>query len=65
MVSMFGHQTGIVLISNSFENKKKSEIHSVQELISQLEQKGMVLTLDAMHCQKKQSKPSWMVEMSM
>lgn len=65
VVSMFGHKTGIVLISNSFENKEKSEIHSVQELISQLEQRGMVLTLDAMHCQKKQSKPSWMVEMSM
>ena len=65
MVSMFAHKVGIVLRSNSYENKKKSEIHSVQELISQLEQKGMILTLDALHCQKKQSKPSWIVEMSM
>jgi len=65
MVSVFGHKMGIVLASNSFENKKTSEIHCVQELISQLEQKGMVLTLDAMHCQKKLSKPSWMVEMTM
>lgn len=65
VVSMFGHKTGIVLLSSSFENKKKSEIVSVQELISQLEQKGMVLTLDALHCQKKLSKPSWIVEMSM
>lgn len=65
MVSMFAHKVGIVLRSNNYENKKKSEIHSVQELISHLEHKGMVLTLDALHCPKKQSKPSWIVEMSM
>jgi hypothetical protein len=65
MVSIFNHEMGIVLASNSYENKGKSEIHSVQELVSKLEQKGMVLTLDALHCQKKLSKPSWIVEMSM
>lgn len=65
MVSIFNHKSGIVLISSEYENKGKSEIHSVQELIYKLEQKGMVLTLDALHCQKKQSKPSWIVEMSM
>jgi hypothetical protein len=65
MVSMFNHKTGIVLASHTFENKKSSEIQSVQELIAKLEQRGMVLTLDALHCQKKQSKPSWMVEMTM
>ena len=65
MVSMFAHKMGIVLRSNNYENKNRSEIHSVQELISHLEQRGIVLTLDALHCQKKQSKPSWIVEMSM
>jgi hypothetical protein len=65
MVSIFSHHSGIVLQSKGFENKVRSEIHCVQDLISQLEQKGMVLTLDAMHCQKKLSKPSWIVEMSM
>jgi hypothetical protein len=65
LVSVFNHEIGIVLTSSAYENKAKSEIHSVQELISKLEQKGMVLTLDALHCQKKQSKPSWIVEMSM
>lgn len=65
MVSIFSHHTGIVLRSKGFENKTTSEIHCVQEIIAQLEQKGMVLTLDAMHCQKKLSKPSWIVEMSM
>lgn len=52
IVSMFGHKTGIVIQSNGFENKKKSEIHCVQDLIQRLEHKGMVLTLDALHCQK-------------
>lgn len=65
MVSVFNHETGIVLMSNAYENKGESEIHSVQDLILRLEQKGMILTLDALHCQKKQSKPSWIVEMSM
>jgi hypothetical protein len=65
MVSMFSHKVGIVLRSNNYENKRQSEIHCVQELLSQLEQKGMVLTLDALHCQKKLSRPSWIVEMSM
>jgi len=65
IVSVFTHETGIVLKSNGFENKKQSEIHCVQDLIEHLEQKGMVLTLDAIHCQKKPSKPSWIVEMSM
>lgn len=65
MVSVFNHHTGMVLVSQAYENKVQSEIHSVQDLISKLEQKGMVLTLDALHCQKKHSKPSWIVEMSM
>lgn len=65
MVSVFNHETGMVLVSSTYENKDKSEIHSVQDLILTLEQKGMVLTLDALHCQKKLSKPSWIVEMSM
>lgn len=65
IVSMFSHKAGIVLSSNTFENKKTSEIRCAQELIAQIEEKGMVLTLDAIHCQKKQSKPSWIVEMSM
>lgn len=65
IVSLFGHKSGIVLRSNSYENKKTSEICCVQELIGQIEQKGLVLTLDALHCQKKPLKPSWMEEMTM
>ena len=65
IVSLFGHKSGIVIHSNGFENKRESEIHWVQDLIHQLEHKGMVLTLDALHCQKKLSKPSWIKEMTM
>lgn len=65
IVSLFCHKTGIVIQSTGYENKLKSEIHSVQELIAGLEQKGMILTLDAIHCQKKLSKPSWIQEMTM
>lgn len=65
MVSVFSTKTGMVLSSNTFENKKTSEILCAQELIEQLEEKGMILTLDALHCQKKLSKTSWIVEMSM
>lgn len=52
LVSIFTHRSGIVLQSKGFENKTTSEIHCVQDIISQIEQKGMTLTLDAMHCQK-------------
>jgi hypothetical protein len=65
IVSMFGHKSGIVLRSNSYENKTSSEIYCVQELIRQLDQKGLVLTLDALHCQKKLLKLSWLEEMTM
>lgn len=65
MVSVFSHRAGIVLRSRGYENKNSSEIQCVQHIIDELEQKGMVLTLDAIHCQKKPSKPSWIVEMSM
>lgn len=65
IVSMFCQRNGIVLASKSYDKKKGSEIYCVQDLIAQLEQKGMVLTLDALHCQKKRSKPSWIVEMTM
>ena len=35
------------------ENKKKSEIATVQELLEILDLKGVVFTFDALHCQKK------------
>lgn len=41
--------------AKSFTNgSKKNEISTVQELVKALNLEGMVLTLDALHCQKKQ-----------
>lgn len=54
LVSAFSHQTGLVRQVVRMENGKSSEIASVQALIEQLEEKGLLLTLDALHCQKKQ-----------
>lgn len=65
MVSMFCSKKGIVISSKSIENKKSNEGDAARTLIEQLELKGVVFTMDALHCQKKQRKPSWSQEMSM
>ncbi len=44
--------TGISLLQKTVENKT-NEIPAVQELINMLDVKGMVITADAMHCQKE------------
>ena len=54
MVSVFSHQRKQVLEMNQYENKKQSEISVVTDLIEQLGFTGVRLTLDALHCQKKQ-----------
>jgi hypothetical protein len=38
----------------SFHNGKSSEIGAVRTLLQQLDLKGVWVTLDALHCQKKQ-----------
>jgi len=65
MVSVFARAKGISLAASTYENKKESEIKVARELINELDRKGLVLTLDAVHCQKKQPKPSWQEEMTM
>lgn len=65
IVSAFCRSKGINLTSGHYENKKESELNSVLELIELFENKGVVITLDALHCQKKRSKPSWSLEMTM
>lgn len=64
LVSMFCSKKGIVIGSKSIENKKSHEGAAARELIEQLELKGVIFTLDALHCQKKQRKLSWSQEMS-
>ena len=53
IVSVFAQKQGIVLGLEKLENKKGSEISQVQNLISGLDIEGVVLSLDALHCQKK------------
>ncbi len=44
--------TGISLLQKTVENKT-NEIPAVKELIEMLDVKGMIITADAMHCQKE------------
>lgn len=54
LVSAFCQQTGLIEEVERFENGSQSEIGSVRELLERMRQRGLLLTLDALHCQKKQ-----------
>jgi len=53
IVSVFASKRGLVLGMEKFENQDKSEIQTVQDLITALDIKGSVFSLDSLHCQKK------------
>ena len=53
LVSVFSQKRGQVIVSEAYENKKTSEIPTVESLIERLDLKDVVFTLDALHCQKK------------
>jgi len=55
MVSLFSQQQGTVVATAVMENNKESEISVIQQLLSQLKLENHVFTMDALHCQKKQS----------
>ena len=65
MVSLFTHKVGVVLGAQSIENKKENEGQAARELISKFSEKGIIFTMDALHCQKKHSVISWSQEMTM
>ena len=52
-VSAFSHQRKIVLGIKMMETQTESEIYVVRDLIELLDLTGVVLTMDALHCQKK------------
>lgn len=64
MVTIFSNNLGVAITALPNENKKSNEGTAVKALINQMQLKGVTFTLDAMHCQKKLSKPSWTVEMT-
>jgi len=53
MVQVFSHQSGQVVGLQAFHNGKQGEAQVVRELIQKLDLKGAMLTLDALHSQKK------------
>jgi hypothetical protein len=53
MVSIFCQKTGMVVNTELIELKKSHEIGAVQFMLGQLKAKGIILTGDALHCQKK------------
>ena len=58
MVSLFLSDLGVVIGTQRYENKKQGENAAAMQLLSNLlsvlQGKGVILTLDALHCQKKQ-----------
>ena len=55
MVSVYSHQRGIVLRTQTMSNKLESEITVVEKIVREFCGDEVVFTLDALHCQKKQS----------
>jgi hypothetical protein len=54
VVSIYAHGTGLVHAVRASETKKSYEPETVRKMIEQLNLKEYILTLDALHCQKKQ-----------
>lgn len=61
MVSLFSQQQGIVVATAIMENKLESEINVIQQLLKKLKLENHLFTLDALHCQKKQSRQSSLI----
>jgi len=53
MVRLFSQKLGIVTHLATTKSKA-SELKAMQDLLQTLEVKGVIITLDALHCQKKQ-----------
>lgn len=52
MVSVYSQRQGVVLEAVAFEHKSVSEVKVVQRLLEALQLQDVVVTLDALHCQK-------------
>lgn len=53
LVSLYCQQQGVVLSAQAFENQHQSELEVVQQLLRALHIEGNIITLDALHAQKK------------
>ncbi len=52
MVSVYSQRQGIVLATQAIDHKNSSELKVVQKLLEALAPQDVVVTLDALHCQK-------------
>ena len=52
MVRLFSQKLGIITHIGTTKNKS-GELKAMQQLLENLELKGVIITLDALHCQKK------------
>jgi hypothetical protein len=53
LVSVYSHERGWVVRHQVMENQQRSEIEVVESLINELSGTGVIITVDALHCQKK------------
>jgi hypothetical protein len=53
VVSVYSPTQRVVIAQKSFENKVQSEIQVVEQLLTQLGLTRVVVSMDALHCQKK------------
>lgn len=56
ILSAFSTETCLILAHIEIDDKS-NEIPAAQQLLSELKLDGQIVTLDAMHCQKKHSRP--------
>jgi hypothetical protein len=52
-VSLFRRSSGLVQAAQKLENNKEGEIAVLQGMLSALSARGVTITMDALHCQKK------------
>ena len=58
VVSFYCQRTGLTVALQDYTDKKTGELSVVRELLAGLQDRGVVLTLDALHAQKKRPPPS-------
>jgi hypothetical protein len=63
-VHAFRVGSGLIVQTQGFENKHQSEITVVEEMMKAFTGSGYLITMDALHAQKKRSKPLPAKEMS-
>ncbi len=53
VVTAFNHRLQVSLDQEIFQNKKDHEGSAIRTILDRLNQVGLVITMDALHCQKK------------